>query len=136
MRRIHWGTSSLRARYNTLSSSTTQEPVKFFFFSLDLYHHTSQAERIQVEITLQFRGEPKPEGFKLLHHWASFQKSMPFMAQMAWVYLTVPATSAASKQIFSKGCWIASWQKSSLKARKFEKFIFSKVWYQAFKVPI
>jgi hypothetical protein len=54
---------------------------------------------------------------------------------MAQQYLCIPATSALSKQVFSKGCRIVSWQRSSLKTRTVEELICLKDWFETFDGP-
>ncbi|KNZ57875.1 hypothetical protein VP01_2050g3, partial [Puccinia sorghi] len=38
----------------------------------------------------------------ILKYWLSQEKTFPSLAEMARCFLAIPATSAASKQVFSK----------------------------------
>ncbi|PLW14034.1 hypothetical protein PCANC_17077 [Puccinia coronata f. sp. avenae] len=49
---------------------------------------------------------------------------------MARTFLAIPATSAASERVFSKGRRIVSWQRSSLNPKSVEELLCVKEWYQ------
>ncbi|KNZ60750.1 hypothetical protein VP01_1505g4 [Puccinia sorghi] len=90
---------------------------------------------IQDEINQYLSEEIETERFKVLDYWASQQKSIPNLSVMAHHYLSIPATSASSKQVFSKGLWIVSWQHSSLSQTPSNSFSVLNVGSSPLRVP-
>jgi hypothetical protein len=74
---------------------------------------------VEVEIRTYFKEDTKPKGTNVLAYWAGCQKKFPILSKMAQTFLAIPATSAASEQVFSKGRQIISWQRSSLLSNSF-----------------
>ncbi|KNZ53098.1 uncharacterized protein VP01_3343g2 [Puccinia sorghi] len=76
--------------------------------------------------------DTEPAEVNILSYWASRQKPCPTLAEMVCQYLSIPATSAASERVFSKGRRIVLWQRASLKPRSIEQLLCLKCWYQSF----
>ncbi|KAH9448923.1 hypothetical protein Pst134EA_033173 [Puccinia striiformis f. sp. tritici] len=80
------------------------------FFALALYQPPPEMNGIQEEIDRYLKEDIEPEGIEVLSYWAHRQKTLPNLAMMVRQYLSIPATSAASKRVFSKGRRVVSWQ--------------------------
>ncbi|KNZ49385.1 hypothetical protein VP01_504g3 [Puccinia sorghi] len=59
---------------------------------------------IQAKIKCYLSEDVKLEGAKMLPYLSSCQTTFPKLALMACHYLSIPATSASSERVFSKGC--------------------------------
>ncbi|KAI9621977.1 hypothetical protein H4Q26_015415 [Puccinia striiformis f. sp. tritici PST-130] len=66
---------------------------------------------------------------------AAERKTYPTLSRMARKFLSIPATSAASERVFSKGQRIVSWQQSALKPQTVKQLLCLKGWYQSFDGP-
>ncbi|KAI7951250.1 hypothetical protein MJO28_006934 [Puccinia striiformis f. sp. tritici] len=66
---------------------------------------------------------------------AAERKTYPTLSRMARKFLSIPATSAASEHVFSKGQRIVSWQQSALKPQTVKQLLCLKGWYQSFDGP-
>ncbi|KNZ57602.1 uncharacterized protein VP01_2116g1 [Puccinia sorghi] len=62
-------------------------------------------------------------------------KTLPNLALMAHQYLCIPATSASSERVISKGHRIVPWQQYSLKPQAVKELLCLKDWFQTFDGP-
>ena len=100
-----------------------------------MYQPDPVIEGVQKEIATYLQEGIETKSVQVLHYWASRQNSLPTLALMARRYLCIPATSASSERVFSKGRRIVSWQRSSLKPSTIEELICLKDWFQTFDGP-
>lgn len=68
----------------------------------------------------------------ILDYWKLCEKSLPGLAQMAKMYLAIPATSTSSESAFSKTKRILVPQRSSLSSISVEILLCIKEWYRVF----
>ncbi|KNZ47846.1 uncharacterized protein VP01_609g9 [Puccinia sorghi] len=85
---------------------------------------------VHAELSLYLKEELEPEGTNKLKYWFVRQKKLPTLSKMARIYLAIPATSAASERVFSKGRGIVSLQRSSLNPDVVEELLCIKEWCQ------
>ncbi|KNZ58517.1 uncharacterized protein VP01_1916g4 [Puccinia sorghi] len=104
----------LDPRFKTLFWKTHQYFITEHYH-LYWMHHQANTKGIQSEIKQYLKEDIKSAEIKLMPYWATQQKTLPNLALIAHRYLCIPATSASSERVFSKGHHIISWQKSSLK---------------------
>jgi len=102
------------------------------FFTSELYDTTnnSNPQSVHAELSLYLKEETEPEGTDILKYWFARQRRFPMLSQMAWIYLAIPATSAALERVFFKGQRIISWKRSSLNPKVVEELLCIKEWYQ------
>ncbi|PLW35605.1 hypothetical protein PCANC_19056 [Puccinia coronata f. sp. avenae] len=72
-------------------------------FRLSLRKPVAPVDGIKTEITKYLKDDPEDEDLNFLSYWVGRQKTYPMLAQMAQKFLAIPATSAASERVFSKG---------------------------------
>ena len=120
--------------HKSKNQETTPVPVEKArsIFASALYQPAPEIDGIQAEIKRYLNEDIKSEGIKILQYWASRKRSFPQLAQMARCYLSIPATSASSERVFSKGRRVLSWQRSSLKPKSVEELLCLKDWFQSF----
>ena len=103
------------------------------FFSSALYKPApTNSNGIQGKIRQYLHEDVELNGVKILPYWASRQATFPKLCMMAHCYLAIPATSASSERVFSKGRRILSWQCASLKPKSVEELLCLKDWFQNF----
>ncbi|KNZ62864.1 uncharacterized protein VP01_1213g1 [Puccinia sorghi] len=103
------------------------------FFSSKLYNtadETNQEGLGHTGLSMYLKEDLEPEGHNLLKYWSIRQSKFPTLSIIAHIYLGIPATSAASKCLFSKGIQIIYWQQSSLNPWAVEELLFIKEWSQ------
>lgn len=122
----------------TSSTSQTSSRIakKPSFFSSELYEPVAVLDTVEAEIDRYLKEDLEPEGTDALRYWAVRQKNYPVLSKMARRFLAVPATSAASERVFSKGRRIVSWQRSSLDPGTIEQLLCLKEWYQLIDSPL
>jgi hypothetical protein len=119
------------ANHPTSSSSSKQQ---LFFSSVRQPAPTLRG--VQAKISEYLSEQIEPDGAQALTYWATRQYKFPILAQMARRYLAIPATSAASERVFSKGRRVLSWQRASLKPKSIKQLICIKEWYACFNGPL
>ena len=112
------------------TSSKTPE-----LFSSELYEPMTVLDLVSAEINQYLKEDPEPQDTQPLGYWATRQTIYPILSQMARHFLSIPATSAASERVFSKGRRIVSWQRSSLQPESIEKLLCLKEWYKFLNYP-
>jgi hypothetical protein len=118
----------------TSVSSSKQKPTSLFL--AELYEPISVLDTIEAEVDRYLKEDLEPEKTDILQYWANRQNTFPTLSAMARRYLAVPATSAASKRVFSKGQQIVSWKHSSLEPETIEGLLCLKEWYQLLDSPL
>ncbi|POW04657.1 hypothetical protein PSHT_11141 [Puccinia striiformis] len=113
-------TSSGIAKKPSLSSSELHGPVAV----------------LEAEIDCYLKEDLKPEKTDAPSYWAVQQKNYPVLSKMARRFLAVPATSAASERVSSRGRQIVSWQRSSLDPVTIKQLLCLKKWYQLINSPL
>ena len=101
--------SALLKTQNQTQACCLPQPPKNEFFPLAMYQKSNPVEGIEAKLKHYIKEDPKPEGTKIVTYWASCQISCPKLSKMACQYLSIPETSAALEQLFSKGIKILSW---------------------------
>jgi hypothetical protein len=97
---------------------------------------TKKLNSVEAKISQYLKEEPEQEGTSILQYWFTRRKKFPTLAKMARIFLAIPATSAASERVFSKGRRIVLWQRSSLKPQSLEELLCVKEWYQLPNGPL
>ncbi|KNZ63589.1 uncharacterized protein VP01_11243g1, partial [Puccinia sorghi] len=82
---------------------------------------TSEIQQYLTEAT-------EDQSVDILKYWLSWEKNFHSVAKMARFCLAIPATSAASKQVFLKSKAIIGPQRASLDSTSIEKILFLKEW--------
>jgi len=96
------------SNHNTAQAPKTRRDKSFMS---TLYMPAPSIDVIQAEIQHYLHEGPEPKGTKPLTYWATHQNQYPLLlSTMAHFFLAIPATSASSKCVFSKGCHIVSWK--------------------------
>ncbi|MBW0486288.1 hypothetical protein O181_026003 [Austropuccinia psidii MF-1] len=81
----------------------------------DIYLSSSgEGSSLELEIQRFFSEPPEPKSTNVLQFWKSRATVFPTLASMARKYLSIPATSAPSKRVFSGGRKIITYQRASL----------------------
>ena len=70
-----------------------------------------------------------------MHYWATQQRKILNLALIACQYLFIPASSASSKRVFSKGLRIAKWKQLALKTQTIKELLCLKDCFQTFNGP-
>jgi len=112
-------------------TSTAAGSKRPSFFSSELYEThdlPEQPDLIQAEITQYLKEDLDLEGTDILMYWSKGRKSYPMLSEIARMFLSIPATSASSKRVFSKGRRIISWQQASLNPSSVEELLCVKEW--------
>lgn len=92
----------------------------------------TESSTIENEIR-QYLGEPRePRNKTILDYWKLREEALPGLAQMAKMYLAIPATSTPSEGAFSKTKRIIVPQRSSLSSKSVEILLCLKEWYRVF----
>jgi hypothetical protein len=89
-----------------LSQPKKKTPAKsqpLDIFSSEFYEATTPTDTIEGEIKKYLNEDPEPHNTQILTYWRNRQDSFPVLARMARCYLAIPATSASSERVFSKG---------------------------------
>ncbi|KNZ45276.1 uncharacterized protein VP01_8306g2, partial [Puccinia sorghi] len=121
--------ASLALPSNTLNQQSS-------FFSSKLYDTTEKENQhsVHAELSLYLKEELEPEGTNILKYWFVRKNKLPTLSKMVQIYLAIPATSAASECVLSKGQRIVSWQQSSLNPEVVEELLCIKEWTSALMV--
>ncbi|KNZ57055.1 hypothetical protein VP01_2254g7 [Puccinia sorghi] len=115
--------------------SAATEPQPSNYFASKLYQPPHNVCGVPAKINQYLKEDIEPEGVKFLTYWANQCKNFPNLAKMAFCFLSIPATSAASKQVFSNGGRIISCKRAALQPASIEELLCLKDWFQAFNGP-
>ncbi|PLW30911.1 hypothetical protein PCANC_20329 [Puccinia coronata f. sp. avenae] len=110
---------------NTISSEIRDAP-----------NEPEKLDTVKAEIRQYLTEAPEKDGTDILNYWFTRRARFPTLAKMARTFLAIPATSAASERVFSKGRRIISWQRSSLNPKSVEELLCVKEWYQLPNSPL
>ncbi|PLW09422.1 hypothetical protein PCANC_17622 [Puccinia coronata f. sp. avenae] len=124
-------------RSTNQSAAPNNNNPNFFLSEIwDPPEKTKKLNSVEAKISQYRKEEPEQEGTSILQYWFTRRKKFPTLAKMARIFLAIPATSAASERVFSKGRRIVSWQRSSLKPQSLEELLCVKEWYQLPNGPL
>ena len=101
-------------------------------FDDELFCVVEKSNELEDEIARYLQQDVEPKETKILAYWLCRQQTFPSLARMARCYLGVPATSAPSERVFSKGRHITTWDRASLEPRTVQELSCVKQWYQHF----
>ncbi|MBW0514950.1 hypothetical protein O181_054665 [Austropuccinia psidii MF-1] len=93
---------------------------------------SSEGRNFGNKIQRFFAEPPEPKETDILLFWKSRGKIFPTLAHMAQKYLSNPATSAPSEQVFSCGRKILTYQPASLSSMNVEQLACVKDWSHTF----
>ncbi|PLW28478.1 hypothetical protein PCANC_23118 [Puccinia coronata f. sp. avenae] len=105
-------------------------------FQRRIFSTTKEVDSLDDEIKTYLREETEKSKKDILCYWKGRQDSFPTLAKMARCFLAIPATSAPSERVFSKGQSILSWERSSLKPNTVAELLCLKDWYKVFGGPV
>ncbi|MBW0460508.1 hypothetical protein O181_000223 [Austropuccinia psidii MF-1] len=112
-----------------LNSDTTHSdkavPVSIGMGLFDDMYSLASSEGRNFENKIQrfFAEPPEPKETEILLFWKSRGKIFPTLSHMAQKYLSIPATSAPSEQVFSCGRKILTYQHASLSSMHIEQLV-------------
>ncbi|KNZ44721.1 hypothetical protein VP01_889g6 [Puccinia sorghi] len=89
-----------------------------------------------AKINQYLKEDVEPKGVKVLTYWANQCKTFPHLEKLACCFLSIPETSAASKQVSSNGRQIVSWKQAALQPASIEELLCLKDWLQDFDATV
>ncbi|KAG0139846.1 hypothetical protein CROQUDRAFT_54142, partial [Cronartium quercuum f. sp. fusiforme G11] len=96
----------------------------------EIFGDQQEVQELEAEIRSYLLEPAENKESDILLFWKSRSGSLPSLSKMAQCYLAIPATSAPSERVFSKGRRISSWQCASLTPKKVEELLCMKKWYR------
>ncbi|KNZ54891.1 uncharacterized protein VP01_2822g4, partial [Puccinia sorghi] len=111
-------------------ASASRKPSFFLSELYDTNDMPNEPNSVQSEISQYLKEDLQPEGTNIIRYWSSSCKTYPTLSELAHMYLLIPATSASSECVFSKGFQIISWQQASLDPSSEKEPLCVKEWFQ------
>ncbi|KNZ57828.1 uncharacterized protein VP01_2062g2 [Puccinia sorghi] len=75
----------------------------FLYSELQVDVEDGAPDKIKGEILRYLKDDVEPDGTNILLYWKNQKSKYPVLSKMARCFLCIPATSAASERVFSKG---------------------------------
>ncbi|KNZ58613.1 uncharacterized protein VP01_1896g2 [Puccinia sorghi] len=97
-----------------------------------LFCVVEKSNELEERIARYLQQDVEPKETKILAYWFCRQQTFPMLASMEQCFLGVPATSAPSERVFSKGRHITTWDCASLEPQTVQELSCVKQWYQHF----